>query len=58
MTREPDPDDEEVFGDAWPLVVDWRELKESHPNRGGGLSWLETQERLLTVELACSKTTA
>ena len=52
VTREPAPDDEEVFGDAFPLIVEWRELKESHPNRGGGLSWLVTQERLLTVELA------
>ena len=52
VTREPAEDDEEVFGDAWPLVVKWRELKAAHPSRGGGPSWLETQERLLTVELA------
>ena len=52
VTREPADDDEEVFGEAWSLIVEWRELKETHPNRGGGLSWLETQERLLAVELA------
>ena len=52
VTREPADDDREVFGEAWPLIAEWRELKETHPNRGGGQSWLMTQERLLTVELA------
>ena len=51
VTREPADDDEEVFGAAWPLVVEWRELKESHPNRGGGLAWLVVEERRLTLEL-------
>ena len=52
VTREPAEDDEEVFAGAWTLIVEWRELKETHPSRGGGPSWLATQERLLTVELA------
>ena len=52
VTREAADDDEEIFGDAYAKVVEWRELKESHPNEGGGLAWLTTQERLLTVELA------
>lgn len=51
-TLEPAPDDEEVFGAAWPLVKEWRELKDSHPNEGGGLAWLKDEERLLEVELA------
>ena len=51
-TREPAPDDEEIFGEAWPLIVEWRELKDSHPNEGKGLEWLAAQERLLEVELA------
>ena len=51
VTREPADDDADVFGNAWPLIVEWRELKAAHPNRGGGLEWLATQERLLTVEL-------
>ena len=51
-TREPAPDDEEIFGEAWPLIVEWRELKDSHPNEGRGLEWLAAQERLLEVELA------
>ena len=45
-------DDEEVFGDAWPLIVEWRGLKDTHPNRGSSLSWLVTEERFLSVELA------
>ena len=52
VTREPADDDADVFGDAWPLIVEWREMKAAHPNRGGGLDWLATEERLLTVELA------
>ena len=45
-------DDEEVFGEAWPLIVEWRELKATHPNEGKGLSWLRTEERFLALELA------
>ena len=52
VTLEPAADDEEVFGVAWPLVQEWRELKETHPSRGRGLEWLRRQERLLAVELA------
>ena len=51
-TREPAPDDEEIFGDAWPLIVEWRELKDGRPNDGKGLAWLAARERLLVVELA------
>ncbi len=51
-TLEPAEDDEDVFGDAWPLVQEWRGLKETHPSRGRGLDWLRIQERFLTVELA------
>ena len=52
VTLEPAEDDGEVFGDAWPLIVEWRGLKDSHPNRGSSLSWLVTEERFLSVELA------
>ena len=48
-TAEDDPD---VFGDAWELIQEWRELKETHPNAGRGLDWLLTEERFLAVELA------
>ena len=52
VTREAAGDDEEIFGDAYPLVVEWRELKDAHPDEGKGLEWLVSRERLLTVELA------
>ena len=52
VTLEPAEDDEAVFGEAWPLVVEWRGLKNAHPNRGKGLAWLRDEERLLMMELA------
>ena len=51
VTIEPAPDDEQVFGEAWPLVAEWRGLKESHPNKGKGLHWLVAEERFLSLEL-------
>ena len=33
VTLEPAEDDEEVFGEAWPMIVEWRELKDVHPQR-------------------------
>ena len=51
VTREPAEDDEEVFGAAWALIVEWRELKDAHPNEGKGLAWLAEEERLRVVEL-------
>lgn len=52
VTLEPAEDDEEVFGEAWSLIGEWRELKASHPNGGRGLGWLLDEERLRMVELA------
>ena len=51
-TLEPADDDEEIFGKAWPLIAEWRELLDAHPERGEGVDWLTTQERVLEVELA------
>ena len=51
-TLEPAADDEDVFGDAWPLIQEWRELRKTHPDRGKGLDWLRVEERLMSVELA------
>ena len=51
VTLEPAPDDEEVFGEVWPLVVQWRKLKDVHPDEGRSLSWLRTEERFLALEL-------
>ena len=52
VTVEPADDDVAVFGEAWGLVQEWRELKDSHPSRGRGRDWLRVEERLLSVELA------
>ena len=52
VTVEPAPDDEEVFGEAWPLIREWRRLRRSHPNRGRSLSWLVREERIRTLEVA------
>ena len=51
VTREPAEGDEEVFGEAWPLIAEWRELKDAHPVRGRGFEWLTDEERLLVMEL-------
>ena len=51
VTLEPAEDDEDVFGEVWPLIVEWRELKATHPNEGKSLSWLLTEERFLALEL-------
>ena len=51
-TLDPAGDDQDVFGDAWPLIREWRELKATHPDKGRGLEWLLVEERFLTVELA------
>ena len=51
VTREAADYDEEVFGEAWALVAEWRELKDAHPVEGGGLAWLTDQQRLPTLGL-------
>ncbi len=51
-TLEPAEDDQDVFGDAWPLIQEWRDLKATHLDRGRGLEWLRVEERFLSVELA------
>lgn len=52
VTEAPAEDDPEVFGAAWTLVEEWRRVREGHPYQGKSLSWLETLERLLVLELA------
>ena len=51
VTREAVEGDEEVFGEAWALISEWRELKDAHPVRGRGFEWLTDEERLLVMEL-------
>ena len=52
ITMEPQPGDGEVFGEAWPLVEEWRRLRTSHPTEGGGVAWLTNEKRLREMEIA------
>ena len=52
VTKDPAGDDEEVYGGAWPLVKEWRELWDGHPARGKGLAWVSTRQRILELEVA------
>ena len=53
VTKEPAPDDQEVYGVAWPLIEEWREFwKAGHTGVGKGLAWLETEERVRELEVA------
>ena len=52
VTTDPRPDDEEVFDAAWPLVEEWRRLRDVHPGRGKGLNWLSAEERIRELEVA------
>ena len=52
VTKDPADDDEEVYGDDWPLVDEWRRLWDEHPARGKGLEWVSTRQRILALEVA------
>ncbi len=52
VTEDPAPDDEEVYGQAWPLVEEWRRLWKAHVRPGKGLGWLRRDERILELEVA------
>ena len=52
VTADPADDDAEVYGEAWPLVAEWRKLQAGHPDGGRSVRWLETEKRILTLELA------
>ena len=52
VTKEPAPDDEEVYGAAWPLIEEWRRLWKTHTGVGKDLAWLETEERVRELEVA------
>ncbi len=52
VTEGPAEDAPEVYGAEWPLVDEWRRMREEHPYQGKHLSWLLAQERLLVLELA------
>ena len=51
VTREP-ADDEDVYGEAWELIDEWRTLWVGHSPRGKGLAWVWKRERILEFEVA------
>lgn len=51
VTSDPAEEDEDVFGDAWELVREWRRLWQGHPARGRGLEWVSTRARILELEV-------
>ena len=51
VTREPAQDDEEVYGDAWPLVNEWR-TSELRREVGTKLDRAKTEERIMELEIA------
>ena len=55
VTKDPADDDEEVYGDAWPLVDEWRRLWDEHPVRGKGLEWVSTRQRILARAFSFSQ---
>ena len=52
VAKDPADDDEEVYGDAWELVEEWRRLWDGHPAQGKGLAWVSRRERILALEVA------
>ena len=38
VTKDPAGDDEEIYGESWPLVDEWRRLWDGHPAQGKGLA--------------------
>ncbi len=52
VTTEPAEDDERNFGDAWPLVADWREQRGLFKAHRGSLDGYRAHLRMLELELA------
>ncbi len=51
VTTDSADDDEDVFGEVWPLVQEWRRLWHGHPAQGRGLEWVSTRARILELEV-------
>ena len=52
VTANPAEEDEDVFGEVWTLVKEWRGLWDGHPAQGKGLEWVSTRQRILELEVA------
>ena len=51
VTMEPEPGEEQVYGDATPLIVEWRKVKAEFLDAGDGLSRAIAKERMLELEI-------
>ena len=51
VTFEPFPDDEQVFGEAMPLVAEWREQRAEFDRHWPSAEGLEAEVRMLELEL-------
>ena len=51
VTREPEPGEEQVYGDAAPLIVEWRGVSAEFMDAGDALSRAAAEERLRELEI-------
>ena len=51
VTREPEPGEEQVYGDAAPLIVEWRRVNAGFMDAGDALGRAAAEERLRELEI-------
>ena len=51
VTLEPEPGEEQVYGDATPLIVEWRKVRAEFLDAGDGLSRAVAEERMRELEI-------
>ena len=51
VTLEPEPGEEQVYGEATPLIVEWRRVRVEFLDAGDGLSRAIAKERMLELEI-------
>ena len=51
VTLEPEPGEEQVYGDATPLIVEWRRVRAEFLDAGAGLSRAIAEERMRELEI-------
>ena len=51
VTMEPEPGEEQVYGDATPLIVEWRKVRAEYLDAGDGLSRAIAKERMRELEI-------
>ncbi len=52
VTAEPEPGEEDVYGEAGPLVVEWRRARDAWTSAQGGLARAAAEERMRELEVA------